>query len=798
MFQNPSLNWEKLQNVFYRSRLLHKLEWSSKKNLRYAISLTFIAIETERSIQIFNYIGELLADIDIKLFDPIVSFDFDISDQKSLIVVGLQGFKVVKRWAPLEIESVILSENIQDTIWDYKDNIIILKESKDIYQFDKKSASFDLLIKNDGRYNILTKTQWHCNKNKIIILDTDHVFEVDIDKKTLNIFKETNEWHRVVISRSGFICFYNAKYNKMHVFSESNKVLSEYSLDEVPADIKWCGDDCISCSFEDTIKLFGPDGEYVSFWYSADIFAFRTEIDGLKVFTEKKIYLITKVPSYTANVYRIGSTESGSMLVDACHLLPDHTARAIDYLKNFDVKKGVSECIEAAKEEMGPQLQKELLNAASFGKSMLSYNEFDSNIFVQACDTIKILNILRNMGIFITNTEYQYLGFEVIIDMLLISHKFYECLEICKQFKKYDFITRITEEWASVKIKTSPDVEDADLFKEIQNRLSEIDIKYEIPMAKIAKTSFTEGRFGLARNLALIEKSSELKALSLIELDDYNLAIQESLKSECPGFILSLLLLLKEKLTTLQLTKLLMMSLSHDPIYLYFQRNNYQFLFDFYRQTDKYKELAHCISTHNKSSLIPFLPQIKDLYTSVMDDSLTRQDSYFLERNEDLVTHQEELTSNFGTEFVGLTLDKTLEKLIFINQPKQTKNLIKKFKINEKKYYHITCGILIKEKRFDQLYEFATQKKPPIGYDMFVKYLQKAGQNKEAAKYILLINNMSLEEKIKMLYDINGYFELIQLFTKEKNILELKNLYQKMPVNEVNLRSLIKETISKL
>ena len=115
------------------------------------------------------------------------------------------------------------------------------------------------------------------------------------------------------------------------------------------------------------------------------------------------------------------------------------------------------------------------------------------------------------------------------------------------------------------------------------------------------------------------------------------MALKESLKTESPEFILSLLLKLKEKLTNAQLAKLLLMDLPRNNLYLYSQRKDYAFLFDFYRQSDNLTGLAHCIigeAEQKGHSVKPFLPQVKDLYKHVTGDLILKQDVEFLERNE--------------------------------------------------------------------------------------------------------------------------------------------------------------------
>ncbi|MCG8711258.1 hypothetical protein JHU04_004661, partial [Brenneria sp. 4F2] len=78
-------------------------------------------------------------------------------------------------------------------------------------------------------------------------------------------------------------------------------------------------------------------------------------------------------------------------------------------------------------------------------------------------------------------------------------------------------------------------------------------------------------RFQLARDLALLESSPELKTLELLKLDDHALALSECLKFGCPELTLSVLLTMRQKLTTAQLAKLLILDMPQDQLYPYFQ-----------------------------------------------------------------------------------------------------------------------------------------------------------------------------------------------------------------------------------
>ncbi|CCF59554.1 hypothetical protein KAFR_0H01440 [Kazachstania africana CBS 2517] len=797
--QNLSFNWEKLQNVFYRSKTLTELKWSTGTMVgNFAISISFIAIQGNESIEIYNYLGELLGSLKLSLFHDIVKLEFD-ELTNNLIVVCSKSIKIVKNWSPLEIVTVQVSDEMTERIWDYKRRIVIFKGSQDVFQLNSQDK-LEMLVANNEKFTILTKEHWHCNNEKVIILDTDHVFQIDLITTQISKLIKKSEWHRVSISSDGFIALYNAKFNKLQVFKEPERILLEHKIDGNPISIKWCGNDTIVCAFDDEIKLYGPQGSFVTFWYPDSIFSIRTEIDGLKIFTKKQILFVSRVQACTSNIFRIGSTEPGAMLLDSWNLLADHAPRAIENLKNFNLAKGVMDCIEASMEEFDPQLQKLLLNAASFGKSSLPHSTFNSETFVNACELLKLLNILHDLGIFITKRQYDVMGLNEVIEWLLISHKYYESIEICKLLNQKALYPKVFEHWASTKIKLSNDLEDNELLSAIQNQLRELPVNIRAPMSEVAESALSEGYFSLARSLALLDSDSEAKIITLIKLDDNSLALKESLKTESPEFVLSLLLELKKKLTASQLSKLLIMDMSEDQLYAYFQRHDHEFCFDFYRQSDRYVDLAYCLIEQGKgqNSLDSFLPQIKSLYSNVVNDPISKDKCNLIERVESLNKYQENLSGIFKIDFHGLTLDQTLSKLIGMQQEKYVKTLIKMFKINEKKYYFTAYKTFVELKKFEEVYQFATNKKSPIGLLPLYKKLRSKGYKKEAARYVSLIPDLSYEDRKKMLLDCDGYQQLITLSIKEKDVAGLKELYKAIPPNEPQLKNMITEAMNKL
>ena len=164
-----------------------------------------------------------------------------------------------------------------------------------------------------------------------------------------------------------------------------------------------------------------------------------------------------------------------------------------------------------------------------------------------------------------------------------------------------------------------------------------------------------------------------------------------------------------------------------------------------------------------------------------------------------LLAYQESLGSVLGVDVSGYTLNKTLELLIEANQQSHVSELVKKYKISDKNYYHATCRALVKTKRFHDLYTFATSKKSPIGYQPFFNYILRAGYKEEAAKYVPIISNVSYETKKKMLLECQAYTDFIELASKEKDIRGLRELYKIIPEAEISQwKHTIDEALSKL
>jgi vacuolar protein sorting-associated protein 16 len=111
------------------------------------------------------------------------------------------------------------------------------------------------------------------------------------------------------------------------------------------------------------------------------------------------------------DIFRIGSTSAASVLLDAIDQLEKESPKADDDIQLIrqQLPEAVNSCIQAAGYEFNIYWQKQLLKAASFGKSVLEL--YNSDEFVEMTETLRVLNAVRFYEIGIPLTYDQYASF---------------------------------------------------------------------------------------------------------------------------------------------------------------------------------------------------------------------------------------------------------------------------------------------------------------------------------------------------------------------------------------------------
>ncbi|SCU85109.1 LADA_0D05754g1_1 [Lachancea dasiensis] len=795
--KNPSLGWERLQDVYYRNRELCKLSIPPGTEFKLKLTTTLLAVEADNFIEIFHYGGQSLARIDLNTAPTkIICYDFDYEDEGSLIMALSDRIRVYYNWYPMQFRDYLLPDHIEDTIWDYKNRVVVLSSSQDLYKFDGQQIV--RICENNERFTLLTKNHWDCNGKLAVLLGFDRIFHLSVESQKLEADNVEEAWHSVVVSPQGLVCLYNAKSYGSRIYKKGSILPMDIMLESHPEKILWCANDTIACSFNgDEIKLYGPDSSSVTFWYPEGLLELETDSRGLRVVTADKVNFISRVGKETASVFLMGSTEPGSILLDSVTFLSTQTPRAVENLKIINLDQGVAECLEATLDELEPYWQKKLLSAAVFGKSSLPRESQNSSLFVDACDKVRVLNMLTEKGIILTAKHLELLGIDKLISRLIKSGNFHESVMICKFLKVRGKLPKIFSAWASAKILLSSDLDDESILESIVKLAESLPVK--VSMASVATTAFNEGRPTLSKKLAKREPLPAVELSLLLELDECELALDEGLRLGIPEMTLSVLLTLKERLTVAQFTKIIMLIMREDQLFAYFCRNDVNYLIDFYRQADQLPDLAYALWLQGASrgTSSECVPLVKELYNRVANDSLLKNDQSILERQVSVVEFQKSLEQTHQLSVINSSLDDTLRQLITKHLDKQLASCVKKFRIPETKLYHLKCQVLSEQQRFDDLHKFALEKKSPIGYIPFFKSCLRQKRKKEAAIYVRMISGAQYDKKLDMYLQCESFYDAIQLAAKEKDIPNLKRVYKLVPPNEPQLKALITEHMDK-
>jgi hypothetical protein len=193
-----------------------------------------------------------------------------------------------------------------------------------------------------------------------------------------------------------------------------------------------------------------------------------SEVDGLRIVTNKSIFLISKVSKELYETCFPFSSSPSRKLLNAykssCEKSPDCDA-IIRQIAN-DLPKAIKTLETSAanlfwleknqnKNNKNQQIQIYLLKAAQFGKCFVQQGEFNFDRFIDTCKNIRIINNLRNSANekprFITFNEIKKMKHYDLIKKLIRNQCFYLAFEISK-FLELE-TKQIYEKWAITKIK---------------------------------------------------------------------------------------------------------------------------------------------------------------------------------------------------------------------------------------------------------------------------------------------------------------------------------------------------------
>lgn len=392
-----------------------------------------------------------------------------------------------------------------------------------------------------------------------------------------------------------------------------------------------------------------------------------------------------RVPADTLEVLGHGSESSpASILLDAVGQLELESPKADDYIQLIrpNLTEAVDTCVNAAGREYDTRWQKKLLRAASFGKSVLDI--YNSDEFVDMCETLRVLNAVRDheIGMPLSYEQYYRLTPERLIQRLLNRQDYLLALKIADHLKLPS--DRIYVHWASTKVRVGAEDDEA-ICRLVVERLSG---KPGISFEEIARAAYHEGRARLATELLNHEPRGGRQVPLLLDMEEDELALDKAVESGDTDLMLMVLMQLKKKLPLAAFFRVINARPTATAMVeaAAMSEGDNALLKDLYYQDDRRVDGANVFI--RESLRQPDAQTASDklaLAAKLLADSKeTAAELQALRETTVLLRMQESLGRDLAEPLTGLSVNETMFTLIRLGFYSQAKKVQSEFKVPDK------------------------------------------------------------------------------------------------------------------
>lgn len=557
----------------------------------------------------------------------------------------------------------------------------------------------------------------------------------DVEDRFLDIGPFTH----ISVSPNGRFAALYTQTGKTHVVtSDFQNRLSEYdSKSKIsPKYLQWCGNDAVVIAWEDEIHVVGPGGAAAKFFYEGRVHMIQDH-DGVRILTNEVCDFLQKVPDVTDEVFRFGTESPASILLDAVAQLELQSPKADDNIQliRSNLVEAVDTCVNAAGHEFNIHWQKQLLKAASFGKSVLDI--YNSDEFVDMCETLRVLNAVRfyEVGIPLSHDQYQRLGPEGLIARLLNRHEYLLALRIAGYLRLPT--DKIYVHWASAKVRAGTEDDDT-ICQLIVDKLSG---KPGISFESIAHAAYDEGRGRLATELLNHEPRAGRQVPLLLSMEEDEVALDKAIESGDTDLVYFVLHSLRRKLPLAAFFR----TINTRPVATALvesaalREGDNTLLKDLYYQDDRRLDGASVFLRESLKQ--PDSRTASDklaLAAKLLSDN--SKESAFelgaLKEAATLLRMQETFDRDLTDKFTGLSVNDTMFKLIRLGYDKRARKLQSEFKVPEKVAWWIRLRALVAKRDWNEIEEVSKQRKSPIGWEPFYNLTLQAGNPRLASVFI--------------------------------------------------------------
>ncbi|KAL2271497.1 hypothetical protein VTJ83DRAFT_868 [Remersonia thermophila] len=558
-------------------------------------------------------------------------------------------------------------------------------------------------------------------------------------------FLDIGPFTHIAVSPNGrFVGLYTAT-GKAHVItSDFQTRLSEHdSRSKIPPKyFEWCGNDAVVIAWEDEVHLVGPSGSLATFIYDSGRIHVIPDYDGVRILANDTCDFLQRVPDVTEEVFRLGADSPASILVDAVEQLELQSPKADDNIQLIrpQLVEAVDTCISAAGQEFSVHWQKQLLKAASFGKSVLDI--YNSDDFVDMCETLRVLNAVRfyEVGLPLSYEQYLRLSPSGLITRLLHRHEYLLALRIASYLRLPT--DKIYVHWACSKVRLGSEDDDT-ICRKIVEKLSG---KPGISFEAIARAAYDEGRGRLATELLNHEPRAGRQVPLLLSMEEDELALDKAIESGDTDLIYFVLHQLKRKLPLAGFFRVINSRPTATALVEAAARRgdgdgreDTTLLKDMYYQDDRRLDGAAVFirealrQPENRTASDKLVLAAKLLADNAKEHAF---ELGALKEATALLRMQETFDRDLTDNFTGLSVHETMFKLIRLGYHGRAKKIQNEFKVPDKVAWWIRLQALVAKRDWNELEEISRQRKSPIGWLPFYNQILQAGNPRLAATFI--------------------------------------------------------------
>jgi len=428
-------------------------------------------------------------------------------------------------------------------------------------------------------------------------------------------------------------------------------------------------------------------------------------------------------PDVTEDVFKLGSTSPASVLLDAIDQLEKKSPKADDNIQLIrpNLVEAVDTCVKAAGYEYSAHWQKQLLKAASFGKSVIDL--YNSDDFVDMCETLRVFNAAREyrIGLPISYDQYLRLTPEKLIQRLVNRHEYLLAIRVSEYLRLPT--DKVYIHWASQKVRTSSEDEDA-ICRLIVTKLNN---KHGISFESIARAAYDEGRSHLATELLNFEPRAGKQVPLLLSMEEDEIALDKAIESGDTDLVFFVLLHLKKKLPLASFFRVI----NNRPVATALvessaRAQDKELLKDLYYQDDRRLDGSNLLLSEalQQTALQTKTDKLK-LSTRLLSDSKDPTavlQSKSLTEAQQLLKLQDAYDKDLDGGFTGLSVNETIYKLVKSGYGKRAAKVQSEFKVPEKTYWWIRLRALVAKRDWGELEESSKVRKSPIGWEVCPQY----------------------------------------------------------------------------